>query len=247
MKWRLLSFFSLTILFFGFYSLTTDVLAVGGSNVYNCTWIGTPPIGTIPAIGTCQTIINSCLAGYDVPSPNQCSGKPYDACDGTEFPCESATDPVNGCEAKGGHFTLITFNCNYGEITPCTDCYTGFKCCADASSIGGGMVGGGPAPKTCPVGGTGFETAIGCIPVESPQGFATFFIKWAMGIAGGIALVLIGYAGFMIMTSAGNPQKLQAGKELLTAAITGLVLLLFGVFALRFVGVDILKIPGFGV
>lgn len=103
-----------------------------------------------------------------------------------------------------------------------------------------------PSIASCS-GGKGFQTAIGCIPVESPQAFATFFIKWAMGIAGGISLVLIGYSGFIIMTSSGNPQKMQAGKELLTSAVSGLGLILFGIFALRFIGVDILQIPGFGV
>jgi hypothetical protein len=44
----------------------------------------------------------------------------------------------------------------------------------------------------------------------------------------------------------GNPQRLNAGKEMLTAAIIGLLLLLFGVFALRLIGVNILGIPGLG-
>ncbi len=92
----------------------------------------------------------------------------------------------------------------------------------------------------------GIETAIGCIPVATPQDFIAFVLRWAMGIAGGIALALIGYAGFMIITSMGNPQRLQAGKELLTSAVSGLMLLLFGIFALRFIGIEILKIPGFG-
>jgi hypothetical protein len=68
-----------------------------------------------------------------------------------------------------------------------------------------------------------------------------------MGLAGGIALVLIFYAGFMVMTSAGNPQKLTAGKELLTAAIMGLLMLVFAGFILRFIGVDILGLNQFGL
>jgi hypothetical protein len=48
----------------------------------------------------------------------------------------------------------------------------------------------------------------------------------------------------MISTSAGDPKKLQAGKELLTAAISGLLLLIFSVFILRIIGVEILNIPG---
>jgi hypothetical protein len=88
-------------------------------------------------------------------------------------------------------------------------------------------------------------TAIGCIRVDSVQGFIANILPWAIGIAGGIAILLIIYAGFMISTSAGNPQGINAGKELLTAAISGLILLIFAAFLLRLIGQDILKIPGF--
>lgn len=89
-------------------------------------------------------------------------------------------------------------------------------------------------------------SAIGCIPVESTQEFVGFLLSWGISIAGGIAFILIVYAGLMIITSAGNPQRLQAGKELITAALSGLMLILIGVFILEFIGVDILNIPGFG-
>ncbi|OGM25062.1 hypothetical protein A2715_03925 [Candidatus Woesebacteria bacterium RIFCSPHIGHO2_01_FULL_39_32] len=87
-------------------------------------------------------------------------------------------------------------------------------------------------------------TAIGCIPITEQNAFARFVILWGIGIVGGIALILIIYAGFMIITSGGNPQRLQAGKELLTAAVMGVVLLLFGAYILNLIGVEILKIPG---
>ncbi len=63
-----------------------------------------------------------------------------------------------------------------------------------------------------------------------------------MGIAGGAAFLLIVVAGFQIITSSGDPKRLQAGKELLTAAIAGLVLLIFSLFILRLIGVDVLGI-----
>jgi hypothetical protein len=91
------------------------------------------------------------------------------------------------------------------------------------------------------------NTAIGCIPVlGNKEAFLGWILKWAVGIGGGIAFLLIVYAGFMIMTSQGNPERLQAGKELLTSAISGLILLIFSIFILKVIGVDILQIPGFG-
>jgi hypothetical protein len=87
-------------------------------------------------------------------------------------------------------------------------------------------------------------TAIGCIPVGTNAEFGQFLLRWGMGIGGGIAFIMIVYSGFLIISSAGNPQKLQAGKELLVAAISGLLLLVFSVFILRFTGVDILQLPG---
>ena len=51
----------------------------------------------------------------------------------------------------------------------------------------------GPDWTNCD-GGKGFETAIGCIPIAGDNdgsAIASFFLKWGLGIAGGIALILI--------------------------------------------------------
>src|SRR3989344_3221234 len=109
---------------------------------------------------------------------------------------------------------------------------------------------GNPAEKAAYKQGQGscpdgyIDTAIGCIPYSDTQKMAEFFLRWGVGIAGGIALILIVISSYQIMTSAGDPRKLQAGKELLTAALMGLVLLVFGAFILRTIGINILQIPG---
>lgn len=104
----------------------------------------------------------------------------------------------------------------------------------------------GPIESAPP--GTGCEdqdaipTAIGCINVKSPEGFVNSILTLAIGLAGGIAMLLIIFGGIQILTSAGNPDKIQAGKELITSAIAGLILIVFSVFILRIIGVEILDI-----
>ncbi len=67
----------------------------------------------------------------------------------------------------------------------------------------------------------------------------------AMGLGGVIAFLLIVFGGFQIILSAGNPDRVKAGKEMITSAIAGLLLIIFSVFILRLLGHDILEIPGF--
>jgi len=50
----------------------------------------------------------------------------------------------------------------------------------------------------------------------------------------------------MIMTASGNPERIKAGQELLTSAISGLILLIFSIFVLKFIGIDILGLNTFG-
>ncbi len=88
----------------------------------------------------------------------------------------------------------------------------------------------------------GIDTAIGCIPVEDTTAFMGWILGWAVGVGGGIAFLLIVYASFMVMTSQGMPDRLKAGQELLTSAISGLIMLIFSVFILKFIGIDILGI-----
>ena len=94
--------------------------------------------------------------------------------------------------------------------------------------------------------GDSIETAIGCIPVGDTNSFMGWILGWAVGVGGGIAFLLIVYASFMVMTSQGVPDRLKAGQELLTSAISGLIMLIFSVFILKFIGVDILGLNNFG-
>lgn len=92
--------------------------------------------------------------------------------------------------------------------------------------------------------GVGIFTAIGCIPllVGGTLGMVAFFLIVGGGIAGGITLILILYGGYMIMTSVGDPHKLQAGKELISSAIFGLIMVIFSILILRLIASDVLRI-----
>ena len=57
-----------------------------------------------------------------------------------------------------------------------------------------------------------------------------------------IVCVIKVYAGFMIMTSRGDPGRLKAGQELLTAAIAATIMMIFSVIILRLIGVDLLGV-----
>ena len=110
-------------------------------------------------------------------------------------------------------------------------------------SVVGGQEGSPLGGGNC--GADELDTAIGCIPLNDSTSLVGFILRWAIGIGGGIAFILILVAGFQIMTSQGDPQRLQAGKELLTSAIAGILLIIFSVFILEVIGVDVLGIPGF--
>lgn len=88
------------------------------------------------------------------------------------------------------------------------------------------------------------KTALGCIPT-SPGNLIAWLLKLGVGFAGGIAFLLMIWGAFLFITSQGNPEQLQHAKEILVSAIAGLFFIIFAIFILRLIGVDILKIPGF--
>jgi len=89
----------------------------------------------------------------------------------------------------------------------------------------------------------GVYTALGCIHT-APTYFIVDFMKIALGIAGGIALLLMIYGAFLISISAGDPKKAEEGREYITGTIAGLLFIIFSSFLLKLIGIDILQIPG---
>lgn len=87
------------------------------------------------------------------------------------------------------------------------------------------------------------DTALGCIPVKMDK-FIVWLLPILFSISGGIAFLLMVYGFILITTSKGDPKAVQAARETITSAITGLLISIFAIFILRLIAVDILKIPG---
>lgn len=91
----------------------------------------------------------------------------------------------------------------------------------------------------------GIWTAVGCIRSD-PQSIVGAVIRIGIGIAGGVALIMILAAGFMFTVSQGDPKRVGEARDLITSAVIGLLFIVFSVSILQFLGVQLLRIPGFG-
>lgn len=122
-----------------------------------------------------------------------------------------------------------------------TGCKPGDEGCTTAGGIACDTKKGEPVTGN----GDGILTALGCIPAK-PTDLIVGLLKFATGIGGGIAFLIMLYGAFEMMTSAGNPERIKAGHERMTSAVIGLLFIIFSVLLLKVIGVDILQIPGFG-
>lgn len=109
----------------------------------------------------------------------------------------------------------------------------------------------GPSPNptinpTCGGNNSAVDTALGCIQIDSMDNFLKNILGKVIFVASGIAFLLMAFGAFQVLTSAGSPEKVKAGSELITSALSGLLFIIFSVFLLKLIGVDILQIPGFG-
>jgi hypothetical protein len=59
--------------------------------------------------------------------------------------------------------------------------------------------------------------------------------NWSIGVAAGLAVIMLIYAGYLYVTSAGNPESINLAKEIIIGAIAGFVFLILAALILRFV------------
>jgi len=110
----------------------------------------------------------------------------------------------------------------------------------DALPTSNGNGGGVPGENPCP--GGVCNTAIGTFSSD-PLQFVGKVLSIAVGLAGGIAFILMVIGAIRVLTSAGNPQSVNAGRDMIVAALAGLLFLIFSVLILQFIGIHIVSLP----
>jgi hypothetical protein len=74
----------------------------------------------------------------------------------------------------------------------------------------------------------------------TPEQFIGQVIKSVLGVVGSLALVMFIYGGLVWMTAAGNSQKIDKGKSILTWATIGLVVIFASYALVNFVITDVI-------
>lgn len=196
---------------------------------------------------SCECVVVEGLTTYcdSIPEKNNCGDGYIPDCDlvrgGTSTPtcggCECV--PGDGSDDDSGDddsdTTVQLKLCNSlpgGEDSP--DYKECIKCMVKK---GEGEEGGGKE-------GDAVWTGLGCIST-SPSGLITDVLRIATGLGGGIAFIMLLFGAFQMTTSSGDPKAMDAAKQTISGAITGLLVIIFSVILLNFIGVQVLKIPGF--
>lgn len=84
-------------------------------------------------------------------------------------------------------------------------------------------------------------TALGDVPTE-PKELSQWILDNSVKIVGGVGILLLLHGGFTILTSEGDPHKLQEGTDIIFSAIAGLLVILFSAILLHIIGYNVLKI-----
>jgi hypothetical protein len=92
-------------------------------------------------------------------------------------------------------------------------------------------------------GGGGSTSMPGSGAGGDPAAFASKFAAIAIGIAGGVAFLLMIYGSFRLVFSNGDVEAVQQGRQVIVAAVTGLIVVIFSVFLLHLIGISILGLP----
>lgn len=106
------------------------------------------------------------------------------------------------------------------------------------------QAGGPPSDLLCS-GGKGINTALGCLQIDT-SAFTLQLVKFIIGIAGGIAIIMMLIGTVLFASGGSNPEQVKRGKEIFTGALVGLLFIVFSVVILQIITRDILQLKNFG-
>lgn len=204
---------------------------------------------------TCALLPSISFASCDYPS--FCNTLPRNGPDpmpGQKCNIPGITTDANGNSLYGYHYgtssTCGLFGSGGGTCTPrCGFLGQGWCCDPDnKSNVPPNTANIVPPPCNDKLNGgntcSSLSTALGTFQTDI-GGLTKNIFSVMLGFSGGIAVLLIIAAGYQLMVSQGNPEKVKEARERLVAAIVGLIFIFFSVTILQIIGVNLLQIPGF--
>ncbi|MFO0703097.1 MAG: hypothetical protein U0525_00010 [Patescibacteria group bacterium] len=93
----------------------------------------------------------------------------------------------------------------------------------------------------------GFQSALGCMPMDKAERFISEGILGiGISIAGAVTILCMIYGAMLYQLSMGESSQVQKAQKLITGCFFGLITIIFALFILKVIGVDLLRIPGLG-
>lgn len=271
---KILFFIFIIIAFFSFSTSKASADCICTNPTYGQTKVCNDPArpadrGTGPCVDPKNpyvTFQHYCCSP-DAVNSNDCQLTPGQSC--VIGPCRSDQEEVTTASCgkdrpgvrccKGISNPNFDSNGNPTFYQACTldnpTCPSGFYCSTAPISITGyacikSAVPTAPVPclswdkdSRCLKVGTGLNISIGTTPLDLIKSIFSVVLS----LSGGIAILLIILSGYRILASQGNPEALKGAREQLTAAIVGLLFIIFSLVILQIIGYDILNLPSFGI
>ena len=103
-----------------------------------------------------------------------------------------------------------------------------------------------------PVPGNAYTT-LGCVRTNlasferrgAAKSLTQIILDFIIKIIGALSFIYLIYGSFFVITSQGDPEKLNEGKRIIVGAVIGLMFSLFSVLIINIIATQILKAPGF--
>jgi hypothetical protein len=71
-------------------------------------------------------------------------------------------------------------------------------------------------------------------------------ITWATVLGAGLATAIIGFQGLQIVLNGDDPKKVKSSQEAITAALSGLLLIVFSIMLMNILGIKVLNLTNLG-